>query len=122
MADIPVQDTIDGGTPSFQFASPAPGDTFENDGAVIFRAIGPSAGYTVRFSNGRQCNFGDHKPYDIVVLPGRRQVETGRFAAIRFNVNGLVTVNYLDVNGDPSAVGVQVQVLRHHLQLKDQGT
>lgn len=120
MADIPVQDTEDlaGGTPTFQFGDPA-GDSFENDGLSIMRVFGPISGFTVRFANGRDCNFEDHEPYDVVSASGQQMAESPRLAPRRFNVNGRVAVSYLDSGGNPSAVGIRVQVLRHHIQLKD---
>ncbi len=102
MADIPVQSQS--GSPSFQAAA-AGGDSFENNGSVFIRTTGPGGGYTLRFLNARDCDFGDHGDLDEVV-PDANPNDTGKFSTFRFNVNGRVTVTYL-----PDETGIQIQAL-----------
>lgn len=114
MAVIIVQDSADGVTPTFQAAA-AGGDSFPNTGQEFLRVITPSATeVTITADNARECQFGDHPDYDIVSPIGQTQLESGRFSTYRFNSNGHVSLTY-----SPDVVGVQIAVLRHHLQEKD---
>lgn len=115
MADIPVQDTQDGGTPTFQPAS-AEGDSFVNDGQVVIVAGGPSAEFALVFANGRECEFGEHPALQQVCELGNTSITTPRFDTYRFNDrSGRVQLTY-----SPNAVGIQVAALRYHLHLKDE--
>lgn len=114
MADLPINDTRDGGSPVIQSAS-AGGDSFRNDGQTIIKATGPSTGFTLIFGNGRQCEFGDHQDYRIEVPAGATSVETPRFDPYRFNdKSGRVGITY-----EPSAVGITIGAFRYHEHLKD---
>jgi hypothetical protein len=114
MANIPVQDSKDGGIPTFQAAS-ADGDTFSNDGQVFLRVISPSGTETkVILQNGRECEFGAHPAYELVSPVGQNQLESSRLSTYRFNSNGIASITY-----SPNVIGVQIAALRHSLQNKD---
>ncbi len=109
MAEVPVQP---GGTISFQAASPG-GDTYVNDGATVYYAVGPASGWTITFGSQRDCEFGPHPDYSIEVPVGVTSVAE-RVDPFRFNdAGGRVVVTY------SSAVGVVVAAVAQPIRLKD---
>lgn len=114
MADIPIQESDDDALVTFQPASAA-GDSFENDGNVQIWASGPPTGFSLVFSNARDCNYKGHADFSKTAEAGNTQMVTGRFSPFRFSQsNGTVSISYL-----PSAVGIQVAALRSVVQLTD---
>lgn len=117
MAKIPVQDVLDGGTPTFQ-PGDSEGDTFVNDGRTILKVIGPNAGYKVVFANARNCSFGCHPPYRVVAPANQPGLETPTLDPFRFNFSGQAHVSYEDKDGVASAVGIQVAAVRYSQALE----
>jgi len=114
MANLPIQDTETDTTITFQAADPA-GDSFENDGSISLSIVGPATGFTVSVANGRDCDFGVHPPFDIVVPVASTTASSPRFSTFRFNdASGRVSITY-----SPSAVGIQIAAVRRHVLLVD---
>jgi hypothetical protein len=116
MAELTVYDTRDGITPTPQSASEG-GDTFANDGRIYLEATGPTSEWKIVVHNGRDCQFGDHPPFEVVSPAGQDYVRSSCFSAFRFNdKSDRVRITY-----EPSAVGISINALRHHTHLKDDG-
>ena len=115
MALLPIFDTEVDPVVVHQAADPA-GDTFLNTGAESISLIVPNGTeYTISFANGRDCSFGEHTPFDVVVPVGFTTALTPRFNTFRFNdASGIVSITYA-----PDAVGVQVAAIRQHVLLTD---
>lgn len=111
VADIPIQEE---GEITFQSADPD-GDSFINDGNTQIQVGGPTTEFTIEFQNARDCNFGVHPAYGLVVPAGLTQAISERLSPFRFNDSGSRT----HITYSPSAVGIYVAAIRTPVLLTD---